>query len=505
MKKRAIYICGISLCSLSAIASLILHLPAIFAAHQTHGYEKAMLITELFTILTLSLFGVYFLKSKLYTDKLEPTVSRFMNGKTIVFFSILLLTQVMAFFFLAATNGHASRSFLFQDAIDSYMDFYNSMYTKNHPDAYKGGPIYPPICYVIYGIFASIIPSEIFSNPSWRDAAFQIRNSQAGKIALVAFLAIALISFIYSVFFARKKFSVGASLMIVLSLVLTAPAIFAIERGNIILYSLPAIIFFIYGYNSENKIVKEISLIALAFSTTIKITPALFYLILLFDKKYKEFLRAIIYAAILFFIPFAYYGGFEQIPDFIKNVFSFSGASSPPELLPTIPHVNTTSFSGGLNFIFTIFTGNFATQSFHSLGGVILSLALLIATFFTKGWRRIMCITLVLIGLFRSNTPYVMIYIFVPLIAFLDEDFSKKRWLDGIYMFLFLCMTVLFPSLNLLKIGKMPLWTLSQTSCPLLSVVIQNLSMLLISLVLIFDIAITFTINKFKKVESEKS
>lgn len=501
MKKRAIYICGISLCSLSAIASLILHLPAIFAAHQTHGYEKAMLITEMLTLLILSLFGIYFLSSQFFKDKILNKTNRFMSSKTLLFTSVLFFTQILAFFFIAATNGYAFRSFVFQDAIDSYMDFFNSLYAGIASDGYNGGSIYPPICYVIYGVFSSLVPSEFFKNPSWRDAAFQIRNSQAGRIALIIFLVSAFIAFLYALFFAKKKFSVGATMLFALTLVLSAPAIFAIERGNIILYSLPAIIFFVFGYNSENKIIKELSLIALAFSTTLKIIPALFYLLLLCEKKYKEFLRAVVYAAVLFFIPFFYFGGFAHLPIFIKNVFSFGGGPSTPAALPNIPHVNTTSFSGALNFISTALTGNFTTQSLHSRGALIISLILLVATFFTKGWRRIMCITLVLIGLFRSNTPYVMIYIFVPLIAFLDEDFSKQKWLDGIYMFLFLCMTVLFPSMNLLKIGKMPIWTLSQTSCPLLTIVIQNWALLLVAVILIIDIATTFILRKIKKTQ----
>lgn len=466
-------------------------------------FEGFVLVFSLVALLVICI-GFSYAKSlsEEYPDIAGRSTSGIFKDKVAIFIIILFLYQLLALSFVADTDGKAVNSLFFQDSIDSYMDFFGSLYVSQNTDyGYQGGSIYPPICYVIYSVFASLVPSKLFDNPVQRAAAFNIRNSQAGRMALVLFFLIALIGFIVSVLVSRRGKNTYVSLLLGFALITTAPGLFAIERGNIILLSLPTLALFVFGYKSENKILKEIALLSLAFSTVIKITPAIFFLLLLWDKKYKETVRAIVYTAILFFLPFAYFGGFEQIPMLIGNVFSFSskGSTTGTVVYPNIPHVNTISFSGAFNFISTINTGKFETQPIHNILGYALSVLLLAASFFTKGWRRTLCLSLTLCGMFRSNTPYVLIYILIPLLAFLCEDFSKEKWLDGIYMFLFLCMTVLFPSFYLREVGKMTVYAEYKTTSPLISVVIQNISMLTIAIVLLIDITVRVVLKFISK------
>lgn len=64
---------------------------------------------------------------------------------------------------------------------------------------------------------------------------------------------------------------------------------------------------------------RELALICLACAAAMKLYPALFGLLLLSDKKYKEAVRAVIYGIVLLVVPFFFMGGVGQIPQMLKN------------------------------------------------------------------------------------------------------------------------------------------------------------------------------------------
>ena len=85
--------------------------------------------------------------------------------------------------------------------------------------------------------------------------------------------------------------------------------IYAYERGNLIQLTVVLSTIFLLCYNSKNKIIKEISFICLATAAALKIFPALFGILLLFDKKYKEAMRLIIYGINFTSLPFLFFEG----------------------------------------------------------------------------------------------------------------------------------------------------------------------------------------------------
>lgn len=87
---------------------------------------------------------------------------------------------------------------------------------------------------------------------------------------------------------------------------LSSISLFSFERGNIIYLAVINSIFFLVNYQSENKIIREMSFIALAIAAALKGFPALLGILLLYDKRHKEAIRLIVHGVIFSFLPFCF-------------------------------------------------------------------------------------------------------------------------------------------------------------------------------------------------------
>ena len=108
--------------------------------------------------------------------------------------------------------------------------------------------------------------------------------------------------------------------LLALALAVSAPALFAFERGNIILLCAALCIWFLLGYRSPRPILRELSFIALAIAAALKVYPALLGLLLLRERRYREALRLAAYGAGAVFLPFlCMEGGFSNLPLLLDN------------------------------------------------------------------------------------------------------------------------------------------------------------------------------------------
>lgn len=104
------------------------------------------------------------------------------------------------------------------------------------------------------------------------------------------------------------------------ALTLSAPVIFAFERGNIILLSGVLCIWFLLGYESKRPLLRELSFLALAVAAALKIYPALLGLLLVQKRRWKDALRLACYGLIAVFLPFVFLnGGFSNLPLLLEN------------------------------------------------------------------------------------------------------------------------------------------------------------------------------------------
>jgi len=182
---------------------------------------------------------------------------------------------------------------------------------------------YPPLAFLIFHWLWKIgAKNADFSWTEWQ-------KYEAYQYNLLLLFMLMLITIVLMTMVAKKILSnytdlqSGAFLVFILC---SAPFYQGvIERGNIVLMALALLLFAVLYRNSENKVVREFSLIFIALAAGLKIYPAVFGLLYLKDKRWAESVRLIMYGMIFFFLPFLFTGGIPGILGFFARMKKLSG------------------------------------------------------------------------------------------------------------------------------------------------------------------------------------
>ena len=70
----------------------------------------------------------------------------------------------------------------------------------------------------------------------------------------------------------------------------------------------------------DSSVLKELALFLIAICVGFKIYPAIFGLLYLLERRYKESVRLVIYSLILFFVPFSFFGGVDGFLHWLNNL-----------------------------------------------------------------------------------------------------------------------------------------------------------------------------------------
>ena len=353
-----------------------------------------------------------------------------------IFFIILILL----------TRGRIITEIFFCDIRDTYMDFFNSVYDASMRRPYELGVIYPPLCYIIFYLFNRFVPEEII-DAQWHisPGGNVIKTTQGGQLALFIYLTFIIIFIFLIIFIYLKEQNILIKISGIVSIFLSIPFLYSIERGNIILYSFAGALFFCLFFNSKNKIAREMALVALAFSAGIKIYPAILGLLLLLEKRYRDAFRCIIYGISFFFLPFIFFGGVKEVWNLIDSIQQSS-----------IYFGNTYGGVGyKINFENTlkIYEALFGIKTINIniiVGGI--SLALFFLSIFQKTtWKRIAMLLLIIIGTPAFSYNYTSIFLIIPwIMLFSDNKFNRMN----MYYFILLTIILLPIPLGVIQIDS---------------------------------------------------
>lgn len=321
--------------------------------------------------------------------------------------------------------------FTFNNGRDLFMDFFNPLSTMYKgvfwfPHLYEADT-YPPLANLIFFLLARFIPGD---SPS---PAAGLRTSFAGMIYFVfAFFCV----FLLFQALRKKLGKEPLSYLLALSFALCSPILFNVERGNILLLSVMLTGLFLIGSHSESKVVRELSLIALAVAACIKIYPALFGLLLLHEKRYKEAARCVIYGLVLFFVPFAFFGGIPAIHSFLSNLTSFVGGNT------AAPRDHLMSYTNLLSNLTQLFFRN--AEVGRNIANITkIPLALLLAAIAVFGcrktWKSVLMLSIIVVMFPDTNSYYALSFYLFPLAFFLVE---KEHETFDLFYVVFLCLCV---------------------------------------------------------------
>jgi len=307
----------------------------------------------------------------------------------------------------------------FRKTQDYMADYFNVAKVSRFLDPYLFGQnitsaeqAYFPLTYIL---FAPLSKLADYANLS----AFDAGLSSMGLATSSFYMMVTTMPFfllLYEAFVIRDK---RLRFWIIICIALSGVMIFSYERGTSMILAAMLSSFFLLNYNNPNGVTKEISFIALAIAAALKGVPALLGILLIYDKRWLEALRLIIYGIFFILVPFLLIkGGFQNIPQFVLNL-----------------KANSREYAGiyhrGLNYRFWTKELHLSSTSIKGKlwsAGWLLShytfivIALISAFFQPIRWKKLSLLMFAVAAFSANNGDYWALFLFVGIVLFLNEE-----------------------------------------------------------------------------------
>lgn len=339
-----------------------------------------------------------------------------------LYFILSFILIGAAFIFIAASDGKAFENLFWHGkTLGYYPDLFESVIHARTRNPYEIDAIYPAFAYCLIYFFNFFIPGKYTDN--FDDLQAICDNPETLVIAHIFYTVITLaIAYLIVKAFGSKKY-LGKYLLIFI-LITSSPFIFLIERGNTVIITIVFLFIYLLYYSSEDKRLRELALICLACAAAMKLYPAVFGLLLLSDKKFKEAFRAIIYGVLLFIVPFLFMGGLDEIPTMLKNSLTLnSDTLSGSTGFGYGFKVNATSSIGCiLDWLFGRSYFVYIKVAVYFLVGLLIG-----SSFFHKSsWKKVASLSLIVILMPDFSFIYNVIYLLPALVMFIKENKGKR-------------------------------------------------------------------------------
>lgn len=370
-----------------------------------------------------------------------------MNGKIKKWaYAILLLNIIVAgisiaklLFDIFTGNGNTQDGLLFQSlhlkaySTDSFMDFFNSIQYGRKP--YTAGVIYPPLINLIYAIFGGGIPDSVKAQ-----GTLAYRTSIQGIVVLVLFYVVAVLLYIIA-WKGDSRFTNKEKIFLITATFFTLPFIFAVERGNSLLWCVPLTMLFVNNYNKKEKSKRILAIAALAIAASMKMYPAFFGILLVREKKWKEALTAVIVGAITMFAPFLLMEEGNRNP-----LLWLSNIAQTNERLQNTGYGYKVNLSNTIEFIEGGLGIDIVKTSYFVMAVLLINSFLVIIKKDMAQWKCIALLALITILVPGFSYTYTIMFMTIPFFCFLGSKHNQKR--DCYYLILFMLMFVLLPIKN---------------------------------------------------------
>ncbi len=221
---------------------------------------------------------------------------------------LTLISVVTAILVILISKGKLIKIFFFPDYNDCLMDFFNSLIEVHTKHPYKDfSVLYPPLANLFFYALFSFVPlNDLSVLPYSHEEAIRLvgtpNDIRLHQTCMLLFLFTFLVSVLLFVFL-MQKFSMPKSNLLIFCLFFTFPMLQAMERGNIVLLPFGITLFFYLYHESSNRILRELSILALAIAFGFKLYPAFLGVLLIKEKRVKDIIKAFIYAILVTIIP----------------------------------------------------------------------------------------------------------------------------------------------------------------------------------------------------------
>jgi hypothetical protein len=303
---------------------------------------------------------------------------------------------------------------------------------------------------------------------------FRLVNEE--KIALVIYLLFFILAFIFLLykylFFKTRKIS---SLILSVFVLFSYPLIFSVQRANLEFVVFAFVILFLWLYRKNNQF--YIFMLACAIAT--KIFPAIFLVLLFWDKRYKEIVITLVISAILTLISLVILPG-----DLLSNV---SHLLINLSLCTKIYSVGNEGlfFGNSLWGAMKYLIGAFAPQVKIEYGlllkpylifalGAFTFIFLFISKHKISFESKLLLLICAMDLLPYVSADYKLIYFYIPLLAFISKEEPKKY--DKLFA---LFLGLLFVPKNYFNLPQLPEANISLLVNPFIMIMLCVIVLLL--------------------------
>lgn len=332
------------------------------------------------------------------------------------------------------TAGHVFNNFLWFKHGEYFRDFFDSVFYASDDPYTKWHVIYPGVAMIFYTILAYFLCNNVDISGIPDDLApYVLRDSQYGLMLymVVVLLSLILIKIALPKELKQKQcFEIFFTIVIVLS----APVLLAIERGNNILLVVAFCLIFLKWYNSENIYLCYIAIASLAIATAFKLYPAIFAFLLLKERQYAYFVKTVLILALTVVLSTALLGGGPV--DLVLSILTFSYSSSGTR--SAIYSLSDLTKYLGIDSYSLIITG-------------IVVMITLIVTVLDREmyiWMALCLLSAVLSICNGIGTPYLACNMIIPMVYFITYE-NDKTTLNMIYCVLFIGVFAIIPVLDM--------------------------------------------------------
>lgn len=350
-------------------------------------------------------------------------------------FGIITLTAALfSIYWIKETNGACWDTIVYSRGSDQFMDFFNHIaYAKDFSSLYGTSvhACFPPLIYLMYGLFSKMLPEGAIVMFHFAE------TSSYARLFYVVYCVIMTVFLFYSIHKLLKK-SLEISLWLTLTVLFSNTFIFEVlERGNSTLIVCIFLLRALELKEHDSHQCREAALIYIAAASAVKIYPAVFGLLYLLERRWKEAVRLVLYGILFFFVPFAAFGGWNAAAQFMENQLA----------------VQSGNYSGGgimiigirnirmcVNLIADRYLGVTPSMAAVMAITILWTLLLLFCCCHADAyWKKVFSLVSIMATVPLWSGGYTKIYYLIPLILFFRTD-SAKKVQESVYTVLFSCM-----------------------------------------------------------------
>ena len=297
---------------------------------------------------------------------------------------------------------------------------------------FSSSACFPPFAYLMYAALARLCGYQS-ENPQ---NTFEPQQVGMNQIIFLIYNIFCILLLVYAINLYINKYKKSRFVALVLFpavLIFSYPMAFSsLQRGNSVFLVAILLSIALAWKDDPSKLKRELAMILIAVCAGMKIYPAVFGILYLKEKRWKEAIRLVIYGAVIFFVPFAFFGGIAGMQSFFHTIFALYG------------EVHSCSVSG---FVSSIVKGVFGnnTKLFATIIQQLYLIFAMVAFFCTKTKRGEILILSSLITVYvASGWDYTCVYMLPALLMFLREKDEQpirihyKRILDILAFVMFI-------------------------------------------------------------------